>query len=590
LLAALCYNHRMNCTVVRILLAEDNPGDAALLLQTLHQGHTPQYDVTHVASLAPALAHLVAESFDVLLLDLTLPDGTATEIVLRAHAAAPHVPIVILTHLSDAALDIAAIRHNIHGYVIKDRIDAPYLAYTIRYAIERKRADETLRENEERLAWILETTGLGLWFNQMPLGRLDWDKQTCALYFIPPDVAPTIALFWQRLHPDDREPTRLAIEAALQDHALYAIDHRAVDPVTGAIRWIRSAGKATYAPDGTPVRFDGINYDISARKQAEEAARQLAHFPEENPSPVLRVMPNGTLVYANVPARALLATLGWHTEAALPAPVRALVDDACRHAHDVQAEIPGRHDTVFLFTAVRPPGEEYVNLYGLNITERRRAQAQMAAALHEKNVLLQELYHRTKNNMHLIVAMLNLQAQRLTDAHAVKALKQTQSRILSMALVHEKLYQSKSLSQIDLKDYLRDLLQLLSDSYRTGKHAFTITTDMDSVMLTIDAAIPCGLIANELVSNAMKYAFPDDHTGTIRVSLRMRDDVAIELLIADDGIGLPAGMDYRTCDSLGLRSVIALAEHQLAGRLEHIAGNGTAFRVVFHAPAPKATL
>ena len=103
---------------------------------------------------------------------------------------------------------------------------------------ERKRAEEALRQSHERLEWVLETTGVGSWLNELPLGGLNWDSRTRELFFIPPGVEPTIELFWERLHPEDHEPTRLAIEAALRDGTLYAIDHRAVDPVTGAIRWI----------------------------------------------------------------------------------------------------------------------------------------------------------------------------------------------------------------------------------------------------------------------------------------------------------------------------------------------------------------
>jgi two-component system sensor histidine kinase/response regulator len=139
---------------------------------------------------------------------------------------------------------------------------------------ERKQAETELRESRARLAWVLDTTGIGLWLNELPLNHLNWDSRTRELFFIPPGAEPTIELFWDRLHRDDREPTRLAVEAALRERTLYAIDHRAVNPDTGEVRWIRSAGQATYAADGTPIRFDGINYDVTERKQAEEALRE----------------------------------------------------------------------------------------------------------------------------------------------------------------------------------------------------------------------------------------------------------------------------------------------------------------------------
>ena len=127
-----------------------------------------------------------------------------------------------------------------------------------------------------RLDWVLEQTGVGLWFNELPFGRLNWDRQTRELFFVPPEAEATIELFWSRVHPDDREPTWLAIDRAIAQRTLYQIDHRTVEPVTGRVRWIHSAGQATYAADGTPTRFDGINFDITDRREAEEQIRHLS--------------------------------------------------------------------------------------------------------------------------------------------------------------------------------------------------------------------------------------------------------------------------------------------------------------------------
>jgi PAS domain S-box-containing protein len=142
---------------------------------------------------------------------------------------------------------------------------------------ERKKAQQVFQQSHMELSsskarydWILEQVGIGTWFNELPFGRLTWDSQTKRLFFTPADTEPTIGLFWSRIHPDDRERTRLAVERAIHERTLYAIDHRAVNPETGEVRWIRSTGRATYGRDGTPQCFDGINYDISGRKRAED--------------------------------------------------------------------------------------------------------------------------------------------------------------------------------------------------------------------------------------------------------------------------------------------------------------------------------
>jgi PAS domain S-box-containing protein len=138
----------------------------------------------------------------------------------------------------------------------------------------RRRAEESFHQTRLRLAWVLEITSVGLWLNEMPLNRLTWDAQIKRLFYVDPDVEPTFDLFLSRLHPDDIEPTRLALENAIRTHTLYAIDHRAINPVSGEIRWIHSAGQATYAADDLPIHFDGLSYDITERKQTEDTIQR----------------------------------------------------------------------------------------------------------------------------------------------------------------------------------------------------------------------------------------------------------------------------------------------------------------------------
>jgi PAS domain S-box-containing protein len=141
---------------------------------------------------------------------------------------------------------------------------------------ERRTAEMSLLERTTQLDMTLDATGIGMWLNSMPLDQLNWDDRTRSLFFVPDGAEPTVDLFWSRLHPDDREPTRQAIKDAIQNRALYSIDHRVVSPTDQEIRWLRSAGKATYDFAGTPTRFEGINYDITDRKRLEEELRQHA--------------------------------------------------------------------------------------------------------------------------------------------------------------------------------------------------------------------------------------------------------------------------------------------------------------------------
>lgn len=219
-----------------------------------------------------------------------------------------------------------------------------------------------------------------------------------------------------------------------------------------------------------------------------------------------------------------------------------------------------------------------------DITERKKAEQQVQSSLKEKEVLLQELYHRTKNNMQTIVAMINMQTRQIEDEYILQIFKETKNRIIAMALVHEKLYQSKSLSRIDLKTYFTDLLDLLVESYPRLSDRVEITTDIQTVYVPIDTAIPCGLIMNELISNAFQHAFPDDRHGEIQISLKSLDSGEVTLTFSDNGVGLPDEVDFENAESMGLKTILALAEHQLSGNVKVSSDSGTQFSFTFKMP------
>ena len=215
------------------------------------------------------------------------------------------------------------------------------------------------------------------------------------------------------------------------------------------------------------------------------------------------------------------------------------------------------------------------------IKERKQTEEQIKVSLKEKEVLLRELYHRTKNNMQVIISMLHLQSQNIEDDNVLEIFKKTENRIKSMALVHEKLYQTKNLSRVDLKEYFNDLLSLLARSYKDLAGGIRINTDMERVSVTIDYAIPCGLIINEIISNSFKHAFSETKKGEIRIGLKLQADGEIEIRVSDDGAGMPEGFDYREASSFGIQTIIALTEHQLQGKLDLNTDKGTEFQIRF---------
>ncbi len=209
-----------------------------------------------------------------------------------------------------------------------------------------------------------------------------------------------------------------------------------------------------------------------------------------------------------------------------------------------------------------------------------RAHEQIAASLREKEVLLKEIHHRVKNNLQIVASMLNLQAGAIKDEATRAPLMESQNRVRTLALLHEKLYGSRDLSRIPFGDYLMDLAKSLASSFGAQAKGVSFRFDLDEVRLGIGTAIPVALITNELLSNAFKYAFPPGRPGRIAIVLRTAGGGMFELAVEDDGVGFPEGLDYEHTESLGLQLVCILAK-QLGGSLDVRRRGGTRFALTF---------
>ena len=214
-----------------------------------------------------------------------------------------------------------------------------------------------------------------------------------------------------------------------------------------------------------------------------------------------------------------------------------------------------------------------------DITKRKKSEKMIEDSLKEKDVLLREIHHRVKNNMQIISSLLNLQSSYFQDSEAVNVFKESQNRIRSMALIHEKLYQTGNLAGVKLGDYVQDLATHLMSSYSLDSNKIKLITDIENVSLGIDTAISLGLIVNELLSNAFKYAFPYDASGEIRLSYKPSDENNSILIISDNGIGFPENIDFKQTESLGLQLVNTLVE-QLEGNIELFRNGGTEFKII----------
>ncbi|MBD0345718.1 MAG: PAS domain S-box protein [Coleofasciculus sp. Co-bin14] len=256
-----------------------------------------------------------------------------------------------------------------------------------------------------------------------------------------------------------------------------------------------------------------------------------------------------------------------------------IADSALTSRHEIEAQVNGSTRN-YLIAAQKYHQDSLAVLVGIDITERKLAEAKIQTSLREKEVLLQEVHHRVKNNLQVISSLLDLQSQQIEEQAMLEVFRESQNRVKSMALVHEKLYQSKDFAKINFAEYTESLTNYLFKAYDLATSNINLELKIDEVSLNIDTAIPCGLIINELVSNALKYAFPNNSLGTITVTLHSDKNEGFILTVKDNGVGLPGDWDVKSAKSLGIQLVKILTK-QLKGTIELDKHIGSKFIIRF---------
>ena len=220
--------------------------------------------------------------------------------------------------------------------------------------------------------------------------------------------------------------------------------------------------------------------------------------------------------------------------------------------------------------------------FGTDITEFRRAEEKIRASLREKDIFLSEIHHRVKNNLQVISSLIGLQAISSGNPELIEMLNGIQGRIRSMAMIHEKLYDAKDFTQIELSSYVKALSQNLLNTHNInpGKIDLTIQTEGE-VYVDVTKAIPCGLVLNELISNVLKHAFPGDRKGKLQIIISETKNAEVDIVVRDNGVGLPDNIDIHKPKTLGLELVNGLVKNQLDGHIEIRRDAGTELRFKF---------
>ncbi len=221
-----------------------------------------------------------------------------------------------------------------------------------------------------------------------------------------------------------------------------------------------------------------------------------------------------------------------------------------------------------------------IAIFSRDISEKILSETELRNTVKEKEVLLKEVHHRVKNNLQVISSILNLQTSYVKDKETADLLKECQNRIKTMAYIHESLYQTKDFLHINFSEYIINLVKNLFYSYDANQQKIKTIFDVDTIFLNLDTSIPCGLIVNELVSNALKYAFTNDSGGCVIIKIKKIKDNTIEMTIADNGVGMPENIDYKNTETLGLQLVSILSE-QINGTITLSRTKGTTFKINF---------
>ena len=354
--------------------------------------------------------------------------------------------------------------------------------------------------------------------------------------------------------------------------------------------------------DGKIYEICGVSTDITKRKQGEDALREsekkYQHLVESTVDLVWSVDIKGIHTFTN---KSIEQHLGYKVEDCIGSDSFQLIHpddkdniqkifqesvDQKKGWSDLEIRWICKDGSIRYFeSSAHPIFDVDDNLTGFNgidrdITDRKQSEDQIESALKEKEILLRELYHRTKNNMQVICSMLSIKSMQITDNEISTVFEEIENRIRVMALVHQKLCQAKDLSRIDLKEYIQDIGNyLLTGSQTYRKILFQV--DGDSIPILFDYAVPCGLILNELISNSLRHAFPDRKEGEILISVHIFDN-EIEVTFKDNGIGLPKGFNLENCKSPGLGIVRDLIKSQLYGKAELKEAQGMAFQMRFN--------
>lgn len=478
---------------------------------------------------------------------------------------------------------------------------------TFQDVTETKQAEAELLKRQNLLEVSQSIAHLGSYVFDVLTGQTFWTRETYRIFGLDENLpSPQAKEYLELVYPEDRALEHHFFSDCMNKGIGYDLTYRIIKS-GGEIRFVRSIGNPSFDKNGRVTQITGILQDVTDSKKLEnslrESEKRFKALYENIPLGYQSLDPNGNFLDINPAWSKMLGynqneVIGkWFGDFLIKEDVelfrqRFPMFKTNGSVKDVEFHL--RHKGGHYIT-VSFNGQIGYDTWGnverthcnlIDVTKRREMENNLQASLAEKEVLLREVHHRVKNNLAAILSLMDMERQSTTDSTAENLLTELSNRIKSMSTVHEKLYRSESLSRIDFQDYLKSFISHLRTSFNTGVD-FASSVEAAGIELSLDLAVPCGLIVNELVTNSIKYAFPEGKPGNLEnkkckidISMQKVDDQYI-LTIRDNGVGLPEGLAWRESKTLGLRLVRMLCEHQLGGKVEMDNATGTQFTIQF---------
>ena len=482
--------------------------------------------------------------------------------------------------------------------------DLSFALYRIQLEEDNTQAQRALLQSEDKLSKIMLAANDGTW---------DWDLKTNEVFFdaryyqmagYDVDEFPhRLEEFQNRIHPDDVSLVMGTAEKHLDGKIpRFSVEFR-FRAKNGEWMWIKGRGLIVERDkNGTPLRFVGTHTDITERKQIEQAlirSEEKYRTIFESSSDAVFTMKNSEFIDCNESTLRMFKCSREDIIGKTPGDFspdtqpdgRPSAEAAQENINAALEGIPQFFEwqhmtadgTVFHaevnLNRFELGSEYYIQAAVRSIEERKKAELALKKSLAEKDVLIKEIHHRVKNNLQVVHSLLGLQENSLDDKRAVELFEETRGRVYVMARVHEMLYRSEDFSEINFKEYLELMTrEMLSSSTVSGK--ITFKQDIDDICISIDLAIPCGLILNELMTNALKHGFSGREQGELSVSFKRKGKHKARMQVSDNGVGFPDTVDFNTAKTFGLRLVTILTE-QLEGSLSIERDKGTAVVIEF---------